>query len=54
MASGEAARFGLEKIRGVDVDVEAHVDSVEPYDDVRLRGCVVHGHLCLLCGVSGG
>ena len=41
MARGAAARFRLDKIRGVAVDVEAHVASVETDDVVRLRGCVV-------------
>ena len=48
------SRFRLDKIRGVAVDVEAHFSSVEPDDGVRLRGCVVHKHFCLLDGVGGG
>ena len=54
MARGAAACFRLDKIRGVDVDVEAHVASVSPDDGVRLRGRVVHEHFRLLDGVSGG
>ena len=54
MAHGMAARFGLDKIRGVAINVEAHVASVEPDDGVRLRGCIVHEHLCIFDGVSGG
>ena len=54
MARGAAARFGLDKIRGVAVDVEAHVASVEPDSSVQLRGWVFHEHLCLLDGVGGG
>ena len=54
MARGAAAHFGMDKIHGVAVNVEAHVASVEPDDGVRLRGCIVHEHLCLLDGVSGG
>ena len=54
MACGAAARFGLDEIRGVAVDMEAHVASLEPDDGVRLRDCIVHEHLCLLYGVSGG
>ena len=53
MACGTAACFRLDKIRGVAVDVEAHVASVEPDDGVRLCGRVVHDHFCLLDGVSG-
>ena len=54
MARGAAARFGLDKIRGVAVDMEAHVASVELDDGVQLRGCVVHENMCLLDGVGGG
>ena len=54
MARGAAARFGLYEIRGVAVNVEAHVASVEPDDSVWLRVCVVHENLCLLDGVGGG
>ena len=53
MARGAAARFGINKISGIDVDMEAHVASVEPDDSVRLRGCEVRAHLCLLDGVGG-
>ena len=42
MAPGTAACFRLDEVRGVAVDVEAHADSVEPDDGVRLRGRVVH------------
>ena len=44
MARGAAACFRLDEIRGVAVDVEAHVASVEPDDGVCLCGCVVHEH----------
>ena len=54
MACSTTARFGLDKIRCVAVDVEAHVASVEPDDGVRLCGCVVHENLFLLDGVRGG
>ena len=54
MAHGAAARFRLEKIRGVAVDVEAHGASVEPDDGVWLRGCVVCENFFLLDGVGGG
>ena len=53
MARGAAACFGLDKIRCVAVDVEAHVSSVEPSDGFRLHGCTVHEHLYLLDGVNG-
>ena len=53
MACGAAVCFRMDKIRGVTVNVEAHVASVEPDDGVRLRGCVFHEHLCLLDGVGG-
>ena len=48
------ASFGLDEIRCVNVDVEAHVASVEPDDGVQLCGFVVDEHLCLLDGVGGG
>ena len=54
MARGAAARFGLDEICGVAVDVEAYVASVEPDNGVQLRGCVVHEHMCILDGVGGG
>ena len=54
MARGAAARFRLDEIRGVAVNVETHVARVEPDDGVRLRGCVVPEHLCSLEGVGGG
>ena len=54
MARGTAACFSLDKIRGVTVDVEAHVASVEPDDGVWLRGCVVHENVFLLDDVGGG
>ena len=38
VADSTTARFGLNKIHYVAVDVEAHVASVEPDDCVRLRG----------------
>ena len=53
MARGAAACCSLDEKRGVAVDVEAHVASVEPDEGVRLRGRVVHEHFCLLDGVSG-
>ena len=54
MARGAAARFRLDEIRGVAVDVEAHVASVELNIGVRLRGFIVHEHFRILDGVSGG
>ena len=54
MARGTATCFRLDEIRGVAVDVETHVSSVEPDDSVRLRGRVVHDHFRLLDCVSGG
>ena len=53
MARGAAARFSLDKIRGVVVDVEAHVASMEPDDGVCLRGCIVYEYFCLLGDVGG-
>ena len=53
MARGEAACFRLDYIRGVDVNMEAHVASVGLDDGIRLRGRIVHEHFCLLDGVSG-
>ena len=53
MSRGAAAHFKLDEIRGVAVDVEAHVASVEPDGSVRLRGCIVHENLCLVGGVGG-
>ena len=47
------AFFELNEISCVTVDVEEHVASVEPYDGVRLRGCVVHQHPRFLDGVGG-
>ena len=38
VARSVTARFGLNNIRCVTVNVEAHVASVEPDDGVRLRG----------------
>ena len=38
MARDAAARFRLDKIRIVSVDVEAHFSSMEPDDSVWLRG----------------
>ena len=43
-----------ENIRCVNVDVEAHVASVEPDDGVQLHGCIVHHHLCFIGGLGGG
>ena len=42
------ARFGINEICCVTVNVEACVTSLEPYDGVKLRGCVVHQHICFL------
>ena len=42
MSYGAATCFRLDEIRGVAVNVEAHVASVEPDDGIRLRGRVVH------------
>ena len=54
MARSTTALFGMDKIRCVAVDVEAHVASVEPDDGVRFCGCIVHEHFYLLDGVGGG
>ena len=54
MARGAAARFRLDDIRGVAIDMEAHVASVEPDDGIRLRDCVVHEGFCLMDGIGGG
>ena len=54
MTCSVAARFRLDEISGVAVDMKAHVARVEPYDGVRLCGCVFHDHLCLLDGFGGG
>ena len=54
VARRATARFGLNKILCVNVDAKAHVDSVEPDDGIRLRGCVVHQHLRFIDGVGGG
>ena len=53
MARGAATYFSLDEICGVAVNVEAHVASMEPDEGIRLCGCVVHEHICLLEGVSG-
>ena len=54
MARGVAARFRLDEIRGVAVDVAAHIARLEPDDGIWLRGFVVHEHFFLLDGVGGG
>ena len=54
VARSATAHFGLDEICCVTIDAEAHVASVEPDDGVRLCGCIVHEHLCLLDGVGGG
>ena len=54
VAHSNTARFVLDKICCVDIDVEANVASVETDDGVRLCWCVVHENLCLLGGVNGG
>ena len=54
MAGGTAICFRLDEIRGVSVDVEAHVASVVSDDGVWLPGRVVHENFRLLDGVSGG
>ena len=54
MACSATARFGMNKISCVTVDVEAHIASVEPDDGVWLRGCVVHQHLRFLDDFGGG
>ena len=54
MPRGTAARFGLDEICSITVDMEAHVASVEPDDGVQLRGYGVHEHLCLLGGIGVG
>ena len=43
VARSATARFWMDEIRCVAIDVEAHVASVETDDGVRLFGCVVHG-----------
>ena len=53
VACSATARFGLNKIRCVTVDVEAHVAIVEPDDGFWLLGCVVHHHLRFFNGVGG-
>ena len=53
MACSATARFGMNEICCVTVDVEAHVSSVEPDTGVRSHGCVVHQHPCSIDGVSG-
>ena len=54
VACSATARFGLNEIHYVTVNVEAHVASAEPDDGVCLCGCVVHQHLRFLDGVSDG
>ena len=54
MAHGAAASFRLDEIRGIAVDVEANVASVELDDVFQLHGRVVYENFCLLDGVSGG
>ena len=54
VACSAAACFGLDKIRSVAVNVEAHVASVEPDDGVWLRGHVFHEHFRFLDCFSGG
>ena len=54
VACSATARFGMNKICCVAVDVEAHVPSVEPDDGVQLRGCAVHQNLRFLDGVGVG
>ena len=54
VARSATARFKLNKIRCVAVNVEAHVASVESDGGVQLRGCVVHQNLRFLDGVGGG
>ena len=44
----------MDEIRGVAVDVEAHVAGVETDDGVWLRVRVVHEHFRILDVVSGG
>ena len=54
VARSATTRFGLNKRRCVTVNVEAHANSMETDDGVRLRGCVVHQYLSFLDGVGGG
>ena len=54
MSRSATAHFGMNEIRCITVDVEAHIASVEPDDGVRLGGCVVHNHLRFLDVVGGG
>ena len=44
----------MDEIRYAAIDVEEHVDIVEPDDGVWLCGCVVYEHICFLDGVGGG
>ena len=53
MERGAAARFRLDEILSLSVDVEVHVASTELDDGVRLRGCVVHEIFFLLDGFGG-
>ena len=54
VARSATARFELNNIFCVTVNVEAHVASVEPDDGIRLRGCVVNHNIRFIDGVSGG
>ena len=54
MAHSAAARFGLDEICNVVVNVDAHVAGVQPDDSARLRGCVFHEHSRIFDGVGGG
>ena len=48
MAHGAAASFRLDKIRGIAVDVEANVASVELDDVFQLHGRVVYDDMIFL------
>ena len=54
MARSTTAKFGMNKIRCVTINVETHVASMKTDDGVCLFGIVVHHHLLLFDGVGGG
>ena len=54
MTRSATARFWLDEIRCVAINVEAHVARVEPDDVFWLCGYIVHEHLCIIDGVGGG
>ena len=54
MDRSTTACFGLKYIHCFTVNVETHFSSVKSDDGVWLCGSVVHQHLCLFDGLSGG